>query len=76
MSLLYVSLTRPPRHPDRGHSPAVTELLIELPETRPVLLLCYEEKTQNLPWKTQENNKKKTDKQKVKKSPKQTWNVP
>jgi len=24
MSLPYVSLKRPPRHPDRGHSPTVT----------------------------------------------------
>jgi len=33
--LPFVSLTRPPRYPDRGHSPAVTKLLIEHCVTRP-----------------------------------------
>jgi len=35
MSLNYVSVTRPTRHPDHGHIPAITELLIELYVTRP-----------------------------------------
>ena len=34
-ALPFVSLTRPPQYPDRGHSPAVTKLLIKHCVTRP-----------------------------------------
>jgi len=49
-ALLFVSLTRPPRYPDHGHSPAVSKLLIEHRVTRPhILLVSLRWKTANLP---------------------------
>jgi len=48
-ALPFVSLMRPLRRPERGHSPAVTKLVIEYPVTRPhVLSVCLRWKSVNL----------------------------
>jgi len=44
--ITFLSLTRPPRYPGRGHSPAVTKLLIEHRVTRPPYFIGI------LSWKT------------------------